>query len=59
MATSPGRLGIGVFSPPLDARVNSVRGIKVCQAMSDDLGLHLFDSARSQSTLLLSALPSV
>src|SRR5260221_4286972 len=31
IAVLPGQLGIGVFSPPLDARGNSVRGIRVCQ----------------------------
>jgi glutaminase len=53
MAVVPGKLGIGVFSPPLDARGNSVRGIKVCQAMSDELNLHLFDSRRTPSPLLI------
>jgi len=52
MATAPGKLGIGVFAPPLDARGNSVRGIKACQAMSADLGLHMFDSTRATSPLL-------
>ena len=40
MAVLPGQLGIGVFSPRLDARGNSVRGIKVCQELSRDLDLH-------------------
>jgi glutaminase len=39
----PGQLGIGVFSPPLDARGNSVRGIRVCQELSRHLDLHLFN----------------
>ena len=30
LAVLPGQLGIGVFSPPLDARGNSVRGVAVC-----------------------------
>lgn len=41
----PGQLGIGIFSPPLDRRGNSVRGIKVCQDLSKELGLHLFAAA--------------
>jgi glutaminase len=41
LAVLPGRLGIGGFSPPLDARGNSVRGIAVCRDLSHDLGLHL------------------
>jgi len=40
-AVLPGRLGIGVFSPALDERGNSVRGVAVCRALSDDLALHL------------------
>jgi glutaminase len=40
LAVLPGQLGIGVFSPRLDARGNSVRGIRVCQDLSRDLNLH-------------------
>ena len=41
LAVLPGRLGIGVYSPPLDERGNSVRGIAVCRDLSRDLALHL------------------
>ena len=37
----PGRLGIAVFSPRLDERGNSVRGVSVCRDLSHDLALHL------------------
>jgi glutaminase len=40
-AVLPGRLGIGVYSPALDDNGNSVRGIAVCKALSQDLALHL------------------
>jgi glutaminase len=43
IAVVPNKMGIGVFSPPLDARGNSVRGVKVCEELSQRLGLHLFD----------------
>jgi len=43
IAVLPGQLGIGVFSPPLDARGNSVRGIKVCDELSRRLDLHLLN----------------
>ena len=43
IAVLPGQLGVGVFSPPLDARGNSVRGIRVCQDLSRHLDLHLFN----------------
>ena len=41
IAVLPGQLGIGVFSPPLDAVGNSVRGVAVCEALSQEFGLHL------------------
>ena len=43
LAVVPGKLGIGVFSPGLDAYGNSIRGIKVCEEISERLGLHVFD----------------
>jgi glutaminase len=46
IAVLPGRLGIGVFSPPLDDRGNSVRGVRVCEELSRSLDLHIFKHAR-------------
>ena len=46
IAVLPGQLGIGVFSPRLDERGNSVRGVAVCRDLSSELGLHLVGSAR-------------
>jgi glutaminase len=43
IAVLPGQLGIGVFSPKLDAKGNSVRGIRVCSALSRRWDLHLFN----------------
>jgi glutaminase len=43
IAVVPRQLGIAVYSPRLDARGNSVRGIEVCKALSERFGLHLFD----------------
>jgi glutaminase len=42
-AVVPGKAGIGIFSPLLDARGNSVRGIKVCEELSSRFGLHAFE----------------
>lgn len=42
IAVLPGQLGVGVFSPPLDARGNSVRGIAVCQELSRRFDLHQY-----------------
>ena len=44
VAVIPGVAGISVFSPPLDAKGNSVRGIKVCAELSERFGLHAFES---------------
>lgn len=44
LAVLPGQIGIGVFSPPLDERGNSVRGIRVCDALSRQFDLHLFNT---------------
>ncbi len=39
----PGKFGIGVFSPPLDAKGNSVRGIATFRELSERFGLHIFE----------------
>ena len=46
LAVQPGRIGIGVYSPRLDAQGNSVRGIAVCRELAADLGLHLFEASQ-------------
>ncbi|HIK14779.1 MAG TPA: glutaminase A [Leptolyngbyaceae cyanobacterium M33_DOE_097] len=50
-AVVPGRIGIGTFSPPLDEKGNSVRGIKVCEDLAKDFGLHLFNGAKPDRDL--------
>lgn len=52
IAVLPGQLGIGVFSPPLDARGNSVRGIQVCDALSRSLDLHLFNTPLASRSVI-------
>ncbi len=47
----PGRLGIGVYSPLVDSRGNSVRGIKVFESLSSLFGLHLFAPAGDRPEL--------
>jgi glutaminase len=47
MAVLPGQLGIGVYSPALDERGNSVRGVQVCEALSRELGLHFLQPPRA------------
>ncbi len=43
MAVLPGQLGIGIFSPRLDEHGNSHRGVRVCEALSSRLKLHMLD----------------
>jgi len=43
----PGQMAIAVFSPPLDSRGNSVRGIRVFEDLSNDFGLHMFQGSRN------------
>lgn len=51
LAVVPRKLGIGVFSPLLDARGNSVRGVKVCTEISRHFGLHAFNTCIDDSRL--------
>jgi glutaminase len=46
------QLGIGVFSPRLDAVGNSVRGQLCCAELSRELGLHAFDMSNMGSSFL-------
>ncbi len=52
VAVVPKLLGIGVFSPRLDPRGNSVRCVKVCEEMSSHFGLHAFDLHEDHSKFL-------
>lgn len=47
VAVLPGQLGVAVYSPRLDERGNSVRGVKACEAISRDLGLHCLQPPRA------------
>jgi glutaminase len=47
LAVLPGRLGIGIFSPRLDARGNSTRGVLACERLSQDWGLHFLTPPRA------------
>jgi glutaminase len=44
VTVSPGKGGMGTFSPPLDVAGNSVRGQLVTRYLSEALGLNLFSS---------------
>ena len=44
VTVSPGKGGVGTYSPPLDAAGNSVRGQHLTRYLAEELGLSLFDS---------------
>jgi len=44
IAVLPGQFGMCVFSPPVDERGNSVRGIRVCEDLSRNTGMHIFET---------------
>jgi glutaminase len=54
-AVLPGQLGIGVYSPLLDGRGNSVRGVQVCRALSQRLGLHFLSVGRESRATIRAA----
>src|SRR5262245_56651237 len=43
MAVVNRQVGIATYSPRLDARGNSARGIEVCAELAARFGLHVFD----------------
>ncbi|MFM7676946.1 MAG: glutaminase A, partial [Synechococcus sp.] len=55
MAVVPGRIGLAVYSPPLDGYGNSSRGIAVCEELSQRLELHLFDQPPRTGTVIRSS----
>ena len=46
------QLGIGVYSPKLDAQGNSVRGILACRELAGHFGLHTFDFSNVGSSFM-------
>jgi glutaminase len=56
MAVLPGQFGLAVFSPRLDEKGNSVRGIQVCKTVTQNYAVHMFNSARHTSSNILKAI---
>jgi glutaminase len=54
----PAQLGLGLFSPPLDENGNSVRAVRACERLTDDLGLHMFAATRSSVPVVRSRRPA-
>jgi glutaminase len=53
VAVLPGVLAVAAFSPRLDARGNSVRGVMACESLARRFRLHVFDSRISASPVRL------
>jgi glutaminase len=47
----PGQFGLATFSPPLDAKGNSVRGIKAFRELAERFGLHALESCFCGTTI--------
>ena len=52
IAVIPGQIGICVYAPPIDKQGNSVRGIRVCHAISNDFQLHAFNNRTNVRSVL-------
>jgi glutaminase len=48
----PGQVGIATFSPRLDKHGNSVRGVRLFERFSDDMGMHMMEVPAASRTVL-------
>jgi len=55
VAILPGQLALAVFSPRLDSKGNSVRGLAVCEALSSEFGLHMLHVTRMTTASVIRA----
>ncbi len=46
------QLGIGTFSPRLDDKGNSIRGVAAFKEIADELGLHVFECSNVGSNFI-------
>jgi len=53
LAALPAQLGLGSFSPLLDEHGNSVRGLKVCEALSAQFDLHMLNRTSDVRTCIV------
>jgi glutaminase len=53
VAALPSQMGLGTFSPLLDDHFNSVRGLKVCEALSSRFDLHMLNRSADVRTCVI------
>ncbi len=53
LAALPAQFGVGSFSPLLDEHGNSVRGLKVCEALSSHFDLHMLNRTGNVTTCIV------
>jgi glutaminase len=53
VAALPAQLGLGSFAPRLDEHGNSVRGIRICEALSTHFGLHMLNRSADVRTSIM------
>jgi glutaminase len=53
VAALPSQIGLGTFSPRLDVHGNSIRGLQVCEALSERFDLHILNRSADVRTCVM------